>query len=91
MATHGPIPPSPSSDCLNLSGCQVSLPRKDRALAIITSKCHRVTLVCASEGKSEASVTSDAAVTDPHQPVFGSLVARHQVVDLWVDSNFLPS
>lgn len=33
-------------------------------------------------------LTSDAAVADPHQVVFGSLVARHQIVDLGVNSNF---
>lgn len=34
-------------------------------------------------------LTSDAAVADPHQVVSGSLVARHQVVDLGVNPHFL--
>lgn len=36
-------------------------------------------------------LTSDPAVTDPHQLVLGTFVTRHQVVDLWVDTNLLPS
>lgn len=51
MATHGPIPPSLSSDWSYLSGCQVSLPDIyiELAFAVMTNECQRLELTYQSK------------------------------------------